>query len=99
MRKLHGEWPKKPIAAESANPTLSKHMGLSDLLKSYHALPPGDRAVFAAMVRAHQVFNGPAWKQELARRHQLIDDGRCQSLGEIEALVARLDHANQPGMV
>jgi len=51
-------------------------MGIDDLLRHYTALPAHERAVFAAMVRAHGLFNTPDWRSELARRHQAVESGK-----------------------
>jgi hypothetical protein len=66
-------------------------MELADLTRAYHALPPQEQALFAAVVRAHQVFNGVEWKLELARRHAALDAGREVTVETVESFLGQLD--------
>jgi hypothetical protein len=64
---------------------------LSEVTRAYHALPPPEQALFAAIVRAHRSFNGVEWKLELARRHAAIDAGREVSIDSVEVFLAQLE--------
>jgi len=66
-------------------------MDVDALIKAYHTLPAVEQSMFAAVVRAHQVFNTPEWREELARRHQQMDRGTCASLSAVEHLIRQLD--------
>jgi hypothetical protein len=66
-------------------------MGIEELARQYAALPPPERAVFAAMVRAHELFNTPTWREEIARRNRAIEGGsgvRVFNATEVEAVRA-----------
>jgi len=61
------------------------------LIKAYNALPAVEQSMFAAVVRAHQVFNTPEWREEIARRHQQIDRGTGVTLATVERVIQQLD--------
>jgi hypothetical protein len=69
-------------------------MDLGELLKAYVDLPLREQAQFAAVVRAHQMFNSSDWKDELARRHGQIDLGREASIESVEQFVRALEMRN-----
>ena len=52
-------------------------MGIDELARQFAALPPAERALFAAMVRAHEVFNIHTWRAEIASRHRAVDAGKA----------------------
>lgn len=52
-------------------------MGIDELARQFAALPPHERALFTAMVRAHETFNNAHWKAELARRNRAVDSGNA----------------------
>lgn len=66
-------------------------MGLPEMTKAYEKLAPAEQALFAAFVRAHQLFINPDWQAELARRHSQIDSGRSVGLEAIEELLKELE--------
>lgn len=66
-------------------------MDVDALIKAYNALSAVEQSMFAAIVRAHQVFNSPEWREELARRNQQIDKGAAASMQAVEQLVRQLD--------
>lgn len=66
-------------------------MDVDALIKAYHALPAVEQSMFAAAVRAHQVFNTPEWRDEIARRNKQIDQGDSVSLAAVERLIRSLD--------
>lgn len=66
-------------------------MDVAALIKAYHSLPAVEQSMFAAMVRAHQIFNTPEWREELARRHQQMDRGATVTLAAVERLIRQLD--------
>jgi hypothetical protein len=66
-------------------------MDVEALIKAYNALPAVEQSMLAAVIRAHQVFNSPEWREELARRHQLMDRGSCATLASVERLIRQLD--------
>jgi hypothetical protein len=69
-------------------------MSIDELARHYLALPPPERARFAAMVRAHEVFGTPTWREEIARRHRAIDAGngvRVFNATQAEAVKAERD--------
>ena len=66
-------------------------MDVDALIKAYHALPAVEQSMFAAVIRAHQVFNTPEWRSELARRNQQIDHGTGVRLDAVERLIQQLD--------
>lgn len=61
------------------------------MLRAYHALPPAEQAAFAGMLRAHQLFNSDVWRNEISRRHQLLDCTRGLPMDRIEKLVKSLE--------
>jgi len=66
-------------------------MDVDALIKAYNALPVVEQSMFAAVVRGHQVFNAPEWREELARRHQQIDRGTSVTLDAVERLIRQLE--------
>ncbi len=66
-------------------------MDVDALIKAYNALSAVEQSVFASVVRAHQVFNSPEWREELARRNQQIDKGAGVSLQAVEQLIRQLE--------
>jgi hypothetical protein len=66
-------------------------MDVDALIKAYNALPAVEQSMLAAVVRAHQVFNAPEWREELARRHQQMDRGATVTLAAVERLIRQLD--------
>lgn len=68
-----------------------RNMDVDALIKAYTALPAVEQSVFAAMVRSHQVYNTPEWRDELARRNQQIDRGAGVALEAVERLIRQLE--------
>ncbi len=66
-------------------------MDVRSLLTAYQRLGPTEQAVFAAMIRAHQEFNRPEWRDELARRHDALEGSAGVSLAAVEAFVRTMD--------
>jgi hypothetical protein len=62
-------------------------MGIPELTRAYAALPARDQVVFAAFVRAHQTFNTPAWKADLALRHAEMDAGQTVPVEKVVASI------------
>ncbi len=55
----------------------------------YHGLESTEQAAFAAMVRAHQLFNTEIWRQEIARRGSQLESKPGTPIAEIERLLER----------
>lgn len=66
-------------------------MDVDGLIKAYRSLPTVEQSMFAAVVRSHQVFNTPEWREEIARRHQQIDRGAGVALAAVERIIRQLD--------
>ena len=65
-------------------------MGLDDLARQFAALSPHEQALFRAMIRAHEVFNSPSWREEIARRNRAVEAGRgVRVVNATEVLAAR----------
>jgi hypothetical protein len=62
-------------------------MGIGKLIRDYESLAPSEQALFAAAVRAHQIFNSSMWREEIARRHEVMEMGQAKKIDEVEQLV------------
>lgn len=72
-------------------------MGIDELARHYAALPPPERALFAAMVRAHELFNTPAWREEIARRNRAVESGKgVRVFNATEVATARAEGRESP---
>jgi len=66
-------------------------MDVEALIKAYNSLPAVEQSMVAAVVRAHQVFNQPEWRSELARRHEQIDRGAGVGVETVERVIQQLE--------
>jgi hypothetical protein len=66
-------------------------VGIKELLRNYHGLEPTEQAAFAGMIRAHRLFNTGTWREELCRRHLLLERNAGVPVADIEKLVETLE--------
>jgi hypothetical protein len=85
------------VAAGRVGLTVRRGMGLDEIARQFAALPPPERALFSAMVRAHDVFNGPKWREEIARRNRAIEAGTgVRVVNATEVLAAKAAEKETP---
>ena len=64
-------------------------MSFAEVKVQVEHLTPGEREELAALLRAKQLIDSPAYRERIARAHREIDAGHYVTLNQLKELISK----------